>query len=266
MITTERRGSLSWSAVRQVVGAIVAVGGSIAAIWLASLAGGAAAVAAAVAVIALFGVVYIWLPRSAHRAFRDGDFRRARRLYWVVGALRLSRRAVQAAQLSRTACDLALGRYETALAGLEEIGSEQLDESGRAVWLNNMAYALARMQTRPEEALSAAAEAIELRPQVAGFRHTRGVVLLAAGRLDEAIRELDAVWTSGDAESTGLLEAERCVDLGRAWLAKGEVEYALDYFARARRAAPDTTWAEEAQSYLARSNAEVPEPPIEGLV
>jgi predicted Zn-dependent protease len=242
------------------------LGGAIAAIWVASLAGGAVGAGVAVAAVALVGLIYIWLPRAAHRAFRDGDFDRARRLYWLVGVLRLSAAAVQAAQLSRTACDLALGRYPTALVGLERIGESTLDESGRAVWHNNLAYALARMGTRPDDALSSASAALELRPQVAGFRHTRGVVLLAAGKVDEAIRELDAVWTTGDAEATGLLEAERCVDLGRAWLAKGEIEYALDYFVRARRAAPDTSWAEKAQEHLSRSSAEVPEPPIEGLV
>jgi tetratricopeptide (TPR) repeat protein len=253
--------------VRRIVGAFVAFGCSIAAIWLASLAGGAAAVGAGVGLTGLVGVIYLWLPRSAHRAFRDGDFARARRLYWVVGALRVTRAAVQAARLSRTACDLALGRYTAALDGLEAIGVDGLDESARAVWHNNMAYALARMGTRPDEAMSAATAALELRPQVAGFRHTRGVALLAAGKIDEAIRELDAVWTTGDAEATGLLEAERCVDLGRAWLAKGEVEYALDYFARARRAAPETSWAEEAQKHLARSGGAAPSgAAIEGLI
>lgn len=234
--------------------------------WVASLAGAMAAVAVAGGLIAAAGGIYVWLPRAAHRAFGRGDFERARRLYWVVGALRLSRAAVAAARLSRSACDLALGRHDKALDGLEHIKDAELDEAGRAVWHNNRAYALARLGTRSADALSSASTAIELRPQVPGFRHTRGVVLLAAGRLDEAIRELDAVWTSGDAEATGLLEAERCVDLGKAWMAKGEIEYALDYFARARRAAPDTSWAAEAERELARSSTPAPEPPIEGLV
>lgn len=251
---------------RRIGAGIAALGGSIAAVWVASLAGAMAAAVVAGGLIGLVGVVYVWLPRAAHRAFRDGDFERARRLYWVVGLVRFSRAAASAARLSRSACDLALGRYDQALAGLEQIGEDELDEAGRAVWHNNRAYALARMGARTEDALSSASTAVELRPRVAGFRHTRGVALLAVGKIDEAIRELDAVWTSGDAEATGLLEAERCVDLGKAWLAKGEVEYALDYFVRARKAAPETTWAAEAEKQLACSSASVPEPPTEGLI
>ena len=251
---------------RQIGVFLAAMAGSIAAVWVASLAGGPAAAAVAVGLLALVAVIYLWLPRAAHRAFVAGDFSRARRIYWLIGVFRVSRAAVSAARLSRSACDLALGHYDEALDSLEAIDLDDLDEAGRAVWHNNRAYALARMGTRPEEALSSAATAVELRPRVAGFRHTRGVVLLAAGKVDEAIRELDAVWTSGDAEATGLLEAERCVDLGKAWMAKGETEYALDYFARARRAAPHTPWADEAERELARSSGDVPEPPIEGLV
>ena len=86
-----------------------------------------------------------------------------------------------------------------------------------------------------------------LRPGVAGFRHARGVALLALGRVDEAIRDLDAVWEALEgADAPPLLEAERCFDLGTAWRRKGARDYARDYFERAQRAAPDPPGAERA--------------------
>lgn len=220
-------------------------------VWLASLAGTDAAVVAAVALIAVAAAVILWLPRMAHRAFQGGSFHRARRLYWLLGRVRASRSAARAAQLSASACDLALGDYGDALAQIEAVPESDLDEAGRAVWHNNRAYALARMGQRGEEAVRCATVAVELRPQVPGFRHTRGIALMSLGRLDEAIRELDEVWACGAGEATGLLEAERCLDLGRAWQAKGEDDYALDYFARARRAAPRSSFAKEAARELA---------------
>jgi hypothetical protein len=84
-----------------------------------------------------------------------------------------------------------------------------------------------------------------LRPDLSDFRHTRGLVLLGLGRLDEALRELDAVWQRRVSDNTSpLLEAERCYDLGSAWLKKG------DYFDRARRAAPDSPWAARAAAAM----------------
>ena len=70
--------------------------------------------------------------------------------------------------------------------------------------------------------------------------------------------DLDAVWRrqeSNDAQP--LLEAERCYDLGLAWIRKGERDYAADYFDRARRAAPDSVWASRA---LAELSSEAPIP------
>jgi tetratricopeptide (TPR) repeat protein len=219
------------------------------AVWAAGLAGRTMAVIAAVALIAAAGAVTVWLPRVAHRAFRDGHFARARRLYWLVGALRFSPAAARAAHLSRSACDLALGRYREALERIDAVAETDLDEAGRAVWHNNRAYALARLG-EGEQAVACATVAVELRPRMPGFRHTRGIALLSVGKLDEAIRELDEVWSRGAGEATGLLEAERCLDLGRAWKAKGETEYALDYFARARQAAPRSSFAAEAAREL----------------
>ncbi len=96
-------------------------------------------------------------------------------------------------------------------------------------------------------------QAIALRPQVAGFRHTRGILLLDMGRLDEAGRDLEATWRESD--GSDLLESERCFDLGRLWTARGQAEYAVDYYERAWRASPDSSWAEAARPHLVTSDA-----------
>jgi tetratricopeptide (TPR) repeat protein len=142
---------------------------------------------------------------------------------------------------------MARDEYADALAALDRVDPAYLAEPVRAAWLNNRAYALARLQLQPELALRCIGEAIDLRPQGAGFRHTRGIALLAIGRIDDAIRELDAVWRAQPAEDESpLLEAERCYDLGVAWISKGELDYGVDYFERARKAAPQSRWAQRA--------------------
>jgi tetratricopeptide (TPR) repeat protein len=153
--------------------------------------------------------------------------------------------------VSVAACLLGRERYRDGLAVLAGIDVAQLGESARAAWLNNRAYALARSGGDGAQALADIEQAIALRPDLSGFRHTRGLALLATGRVDEAIRELDAVWLKrGSEETSPLLESERCYDLGLAWRRKGERDYAADYFDRARRAAPDSVWASRALAEL----------------
>jgi len=197
------------------------------------------------------GLTILWLPRAANKAFKAGNFGRARGLYLVLRVVIFDRWTRASVDVSLAACALARFSYRDALALLEQVDLDALSEAARAVWLNNRAYARARLGEDKEAALDDITEAIEMRPQVAGFRHTRGLALLALGRLDEAIRELDAVWRrqSGD-EETPFLEAERCYDIGVAWTQRGELEYAADYFDRARRAAPDSPWAKRALTEL----------------
>jgi tetratricopeptide (TPR) repeat protein len=167
---------------------------------------------------------------------------------WVVS--RASRAAID---VSLAACALAVEDWAGALAQLDRVDQESLGEAARAAWLNNRAYALARGGHDPQVALACSDEAIALRPDVAGFRHTRGVALLALGRVDEAITELERLWEelAGEAgDEVPLLEAERCYDLGLAWKHKGEGDYAVDYFQRAHRASPGSRWAERAAQYL----------------
>ena len=95
-------------------------------------------------------------------------------------------------------------------------------------------------------------QAIKLRPQVAGFRHTRGLLLLELGRLEESARDLEATWRESDGDD--LLEAERCFDMGRLWRARGHNEYATDYFERAWRASPLSRWAEASHPHLLSSD------------
>jgi len=117
----------------------------------------------------------------------------------------------------------------------------------RAAWLNNRAYAIARGGSADAaDPLTLAEEALAVRPGAPGFLHTRGLALLAADRVDEAIRAFEAVWDSGDLDP--LLESERCHDLATAWDRKGHGEYASDYRLRAVRAAPASPWARDAHA------------------
>jgi tetratricopeptide (TPR) repeat protein len=206
--------------------------------------------------LAGLAVVVVWLtgrvvlPRLAHRDFARGDFRRARLLYGVLAHVRLDPTARVAARVSRAACQVGREDWPRALGELRGEGADGLPESVRAAHLNNHAYVLARSGA-PAEALALIDEAIALRPDLPGFRHTRGIALVGAGRLDEGIRELDEVWRRGDERAPAvLLEAERCYDLGLAWEKKGDPLYAADYFDRARKSAPGSRWATRAEERL----------------
>ena len=213
--------------------------------------GGPAALALAGALLAAAFLVLVLGPRTAHRWFRAGRFRRAELAYRALRWLRLGREARGALEVSAAACLLGRERYVDGVAALARVDPSRLGEAARVAWLNNRAYAAVRGGGDAARALAEIDEALALRPDLAGLRHTRGLALLGLGRIDEAVRELDAVWRRRAGEETApLLEAERCFDLGQAWLRKGEVEYAADYFERARRAAPGSPWAERAAERL----------------
>jgi tetratricopeptide (TPR) repeat protein len=216
-----------------------------------ALGGPRAALVAGAALFGVLGLVLLVLPRTAHRAFRRGAFGRAGLLYGLLARVRIDGAARAALRLSIAASLLGRERHRDGLALLERIDPAALGESARAAWHNNRAYALARSDGDPAQALVDSDAAIVLRPDLSGFRHTRGLALLGLGRVDEAIRELDAVWYRGGGEDTPpLLEAERCYDMGLAWSRKGERDHAADYFERAVRAAPGSPWAARAAARL----------------
>lgn len=230
------------------------LGAALAALHVVRLAlGSRASLTAGAALLVGSLLVLVVLPRTAHRAFRRGAFRRAAATYWVLAQLRLDRAARAALQLSVAACALGRERHRAALARLERLDRRALRESARASWHNNRAYALLRSGADAGEALAEIDAAIALRPDMAPFRHTRGLALLAQGRLDEAIHELDQAWQRTD-DAPPLLEAERCFDMGTAWARKGDADYAADYFDRARRAAPGSPWSKRAAEKLAPSD------------
>jgi tetratricopeptide (TPR) repeat protein len=214
-------------------------------------AGPRAALVTAATLLVTAGVVWIILPRAAHRAFLRGSFRRAAALYALLAILRIDRAARAALRVSVAACLLGRERHRDGLAHLDRIDPTKLAESARAAWHNNRAYALARSGGDPAQALVDSDAAIALRPDLSGFRHTRGLALLAQGRIDEAIRELDEVWQRTTETTSPLLEAERCYDIAQAWQRKGEQDYAADYFDRSRRAAPGSPWSMRSAERLA---------------
>lgn len=204
-------------AVLSVVAALATIGGR-----LGALVGLAAAVAATL-------WQWLWLPRSAHAAFEAGRFERAARRYRVLGWVAGTQARERAALLSRAGCAIALGEHAAAEALLADVDASGLATSERAVWLNNRACAA--MERDPHAALALIDEASALRPDVPALQHTRGVALLAVGRVDDAIAVLDGMRAGGELPKA--LEAERCRDLSRAWGAKGETAYAEDYRQRA---------------------------------
>ncbi len=193
------------------------------------------------------------LVRLAHGAFRSGRWHRSSLLYGLARPLYWRRSSRAATRVSQAACATAAGDYEGALALLERVSISNLDDATRAAWMNNRAYARARLERDLDGALGDADEALRLRPHLPGFHHTRGVVLLALGQAQQAVRELDEVWTKSEEVSSGL-ESERCFDLGMAWRAIGEEEYAADYFERAIRAQPVSVWAARAERALRRTS------------
>ena len=203
------------------------------------------------ALLLLGSALYVLIPRLAHRAFEHGDFGRAAFFYRVARAVALRDETRSGYDVSLAGCRLARADWEGALSELQRVEVRRLSDAARAAWLNNRAYARARSASDPTQALTDADEAVRLRPDVPGFRHTRAVALLALDRVDDAIVELEDVWNQLEEEASPLLEAERCYDLAQAWQKKGEPDYARDYFQRCARIAPRSPWASRAARALA---------------
>ncbi|HEX4453405.1 MAG TPA: hypothetical protein VH143_21180 [Kofleriaceae bacterium] len=217
-------------AIQLVVWAIV-----VAAALVVGSAFGSAGVALGVAFVLLLWVwQWLWLPRIAHRVFAAGRYTNARRRYRLAGMMSAAPQRRRAALLSQLACHVAAGERAAAARLLATIDGDALDVAERAVWLNNRAcLALA---DDPIGALALADDATALRPDVPALQHTRGMALLAVGRIDDAIAVLDQMRAGGELATQ--LEAERCRDLARAWTQKGEPAYAEDYRLRAEALAP----------------------------
>ncbi|HTR55705.1 MAG TPA: hypothetical protein VMJ10_33745 [Kofleriaceae bacterium] len=198
---------------------------------LGSLADGLGAVlGAGFAVLAVL-YAWLWLPRTAHRVFEAGYFANAAKRYRLLQWLAISSARERAARLSRAGCAVALGDVARGDALLAAVDGAALAAAERAVWLNNRACASLAAGRDPHAALALADEAGALRPDVPALQHTRGMALLAVGRVDDAIAVLDGMRAGG--ELPARLEADRCRELARAWRAKGETAYADDYQLRA---------------------------------
>lgn len=245
-------GALSWSVLRALKERIRALG---AAVLFISLPVTLLLPALSLPWLVLVTVVGMWLwglsrrimARIATRALGRGDSKRAQRLYWFLWFTSLDAMQRCACRLSLAACAATRGDYPLALHRLALVGDE-LEGALLAVSLNLKAYCLGRESRDLSEALVMSERAIQLRSQVPGFRHTRGMLLLELGRLEESGRDLEATWRESDGNE--LLEAERCFDLGRLWTARGHSEYASDYFERAWRASPQSRWAEASRPHL----------------
>ena len=224
--------------------------------WLTEHRRPSVAVVMALGVPAGYRLLRFVLARMAHGAFARGDARRARRLYRVSRWLAPGRRLRRALGVSEAGCDLVGGRYAEALARLESMDGHTLGPVARATWLNNLAYARARSGIDPRQALADIDEAMRLCPDLVGFHHTRGVALLALGRTDEAIDELDRVHALTEGEPEPELEAERCFDLATAWQQKNEPGYAGDYLQRAIARAPTSRWANLSRQALPGNGAD----------
>ncbi|HSD87690.1 MAG TPA: hypothetical protein VLB44_09245 [Kofleriaceae bacterium] len=174
--------------------------------------------------------LWLWLPRSAHRAFETGTYDRAARRYRLLGALATSAARERASLLSRAGCHVAAGDVTAADALLDRLDGNALSPAERAVWLNNRACGRLAAN-EPAAALALVEEASALRPDVPAVQHTRGLALLSVGRVDDAITVLDGMRAGG--ELPDHLEAERCRDLAKAWTQKGHTAYADDYRIRA---------------------------------
>ncbi|HTL36512.1 MAG TPA: hypothetical protein VL326_25440 [Kofleriaceae bacterium] len=188
-----------------------------------------AALGIGLAVLGLFWL-WLWLPRSAHNAFEAGKYTRAERRYRLLGLLATTAARERAALLSRSGCSAASGDVKGADAFLDRLDGMPLSPAERAVWLNNRACARLTAN-EPQRALELVDEASALRPDVPALQHTRGMALLAVGRVDDAIAVLDGMRAGGELPSH--LEAERCRDLAKAWTQKGQTAYAEDYRLRA---------------------------------
>ena len=195
-------------------------------------------------------VLLLWIPRMAHRKFCGGAFASARFWYQILRWIVLHEKSLCAVRVSIGASYVAENKFEAAWKLLDGIDKTQLAEDVRAAWLNNLAYLRVRSAKDLSTALAMCDEALVLRPYVSRFHHTRAVVLLGLGKVDEAIGVLDAIWRQYTADvKEDLFEAERCYDLGIAWARKGQREYAMDYLERARKTAPDSQWAQKAREF-----------------
>lgn len=185
--------------------------------------------------IALVGLailwVWLWLPRSAHGAFAAGAFGKAARRYRMLGRLTRSSERERAALLSRIGCAIAAGELDIAQRMIATVEVAALDAQESAVLLNNRACIALARGGDAHAALALVDEASALRPDVPALQHTRGMALLAVGRVDDAIAVLDGMRAAG--ELAPRLEAERCRELAHAWTKKGETAYAEDYRLRA---------------------------------
>ena len=190
--------------------------------------------------------------RMATKALGRGEWKRARRLYCFLWLTSLDATQRCGCRLSLAACAATRGDYQLALQRLAAV-RDKLEGALLAVSLNLHAYCLGREKRDMRDALAMSERAIQLRPQVPGFRHTRGMLLLELGLLEESARDLQATWRESDGND--LLEAERCFDLGRLWSARGHDEYASDYFERAWRASPQSRWAEASRPHLLATHA-----------
>lgn len=175
--------------------------------------------------------LWLWLPRSAHDAFESGKYAAAQRRYRLLGMVAATAARERAALLSRAGCMVAAGKLDAADQLLSKVDLDELAAAERAVWLNNRACAALASGRDPEAALLLCEEASAIRPDVPALQHTRGMALLAVGRVDDAIAVLDGMRAAG--ELPARLEAERCRDLAKAWSQKGEAAYAEDYRLRA---------------------------------
>jgi pentatricopeptide repeat protein len=183
--------------------------------------------------LAVLGLVWLWLwlPRVAHDAFEAGKYTVAARRYRILLYLAPTPDRERAALLSRAGCCVASRQLADAERLLAALDTTTLAPAERAVWLNNRACAALAAGADPAAALELIDEATALRPDVPAVRHTRGMALLAVGRIDDAIAVFDSMRAAG--ELPAHLEAERCRDLAKAWSQKGQTAYAEDYRLRA---------------------------------
>ncbi len=186
-------------------------------------------VLATVTIIAGLLLYWFTLPRLAHRAYRQGNVASAARRYrWLAASYVPERR--RAALLSIGACLVAGQDFDRAANVLNKLDETTLQPSEAATLLNNRAALELARGGDANYALALAERAGELRPDVAEIAHTRATALVALGRVDEAIVILESGRGSVDKPR---FEAERCIELARAWHSKGQLEYALEYRNRA---------------------------------
>jgi tetratricopeptide (TPR) repeat protein len=207
------------------------------------------------------GVVVIDAARTTRRVlrhFREGRFDLARRgTEWL---MQLSRKPASrsALALNLAACHLAAGEYEPGGQVLLDLDRESLDASVDGIWENNYAYFLLGTGGSPTEAFSLADQAASRSPSNPAFRSTRGIALLALGRVDDALSELQLAVDMGSEHQGAAAMAENYFHLARAWEARGEVAYARDHFLKSLNVGPQTLFGRRSAERL-RGGQEWPE-------